>query len=55
MKFLLATAAYLVIALFLGWGILLAVTGSYWLLAFTTLVYLLAFAWYGCLPPKTHH
>ena len=55
MKFLGAILAYLVIALILGWGILLAVRGNYWLLAAGVVAYVIAFARLGCLPPGKHH
>lgn len=54
MKFLAAIAAYLLMALVLGWGILLAVNGSFWLLAAGVLAYVVAFARIGCLPSKSH-
>ncbi|MGN6554734.1 MAG: hypothetical protein ACTHLW_13580 [Verrucomicrobiota bacterium] len=41
-------------ALILGWGILQAVHGSYWLLAGGFLGYLALLGKIGCLPPKTH-
>jgi hypothetical protein len=55
MKFLGAIAAYLVIGSVLAWGILLAVHGNYWLLAVGLLVYVIAFAKLGCLPPGKSH
>ena len=54
MKFLLVIIAYLVIALLLGWGILLAVKGEPWLLIVGLLTYAAAFAKLGCLPKKSH-
>jgi hypothetical protein len=54
MKFLGAILAYLMIAIFLGWGILLAVRGHYWLIAAAFLAYVVAFAKIGCLPSKKH-
>lgn len=54
MKFLGAIAAYLLIALILGWGILLAVHGSPWLLIVGFLAYVVAFAKIGCLPSQKH-
>jgi hypothetical protein len=51
MKFTLAIVVYLVIGLILGWGILAAVHGSYWLLIASFVGYLLAFARIGC----SHH
>ena len=54
MKLLLAIVAHLVIALVLGWGILLAVKGQPWLLIVGFLAYAVAFAKLGCLPKKSH-
>jgi hypothetical protein len=54
MKFLAAIVAYLLIAFVLGWGIVLAVSGSFWLLAAGVLAYLVAFSRIGCLPSKSH-
>jgi hypothetical protein len=54
MKFLMAIVAYLVIALVLGWGILLTVKGEPWLLIVGFLAYAAAFAKVGCLPKKSH-
>lgn len=54
MKLVLAILVYLLIGLVLGWGILLAVKGNVWLLAVSTLAYLILFAKIGCLP-KSHH
>ena len=54
MKFLLAIIAYLIIALILGWGILLAVKGEPWLLIVGLLTYTVAFAKLGCLPKQSH-
>jgi hypothetical protein len=53
-KFLLAILAYLLIALVLGWGILLTVKGQPWLLIVGFLAYATAFAKLGCLPKKPH-
>ena len=53
MKFSLAILAYLAIAAVLGWGILLAVQGNYWLLLAGFLAYAVAFAKLGCLPRKS--
>ena len=55
MKFLWSIAAYLAIAFVLGWGILLAVKGSFWLLTVAALAYVIAFARIGCIPPKHPH
>ncbi|HTL59952.1 MAG TPA: hypothetical protein VL361_30045 [Candidatus Limnocylindrales bacterium] len=54
MKFFLAIVAYLVISVFLGWGILLAIRGNPWLLIIGFLVYAVAFAKIGCLPGSSH-
>jgi hypothetical protein len=54
MKFLMAIVAYLVIALILGWGILLMVKGNPWLLIVGSLAYVVAFAKIGCLPKNSH-
>ena len=54
MKFLGAILAYVLIAIVLGLGILLAARGSFWLLAISFLAYLVAFAKIGCLPAKKH-
>jgi membrane protein implicated in regulation of membrane protease activity len=54
MRFLLAILAYLVMALILGWGFLLAVKGNPWLLIVGFLAYAVAFAKMGCLSGKTH-
>jgi hypothetical protein len=42
------------IGFILGWGILLATKGSFWLLGAGLLTYLVLFAKTGCLPPKHH-
>lgn len=55
MKFLGAILAYLFIGFTLGWGILLAVKGSFWMLAICTLIYVVAFAKIGCIPPSKSH
>jgi hypothetical protein len=54
MNFLLAILAYVVIGLVLGWGIILAVKGSPWLLVAGFITYVVAFAKLGCLPKKSH-
>jgi hypothetical protein len=54
MNFLFAIVAYLAIGLVLGWGILLAVKGSPWLLVVGLLAYIIAFAKLGCLPKQSH-
>jgi hypothetical protein len=53
MKFALSIVAYLIIGLLLGWGILSAVKGNYWILAATFLAYLITFG-ASCLPKKSH-
>ena len=56
MKFIASIVAFLLIALILGSGIYEAVKGHFWLLAVGLLVYIIAFAKLGCLPPsKSHH
>lgn len=54
MKLILAVVAYLVIGAVLGWGILLAVKGSYWLLIAGFIAYVVSFAKIGCLPKSSH-
>jgi len=54
MKLFSAVLVYLVIGLILGWGILLAVKGSLWLLIASLAVYVIAFGKIGCLPGKSH-
>lgn len=54
MKFLLAVLAYLLMAVVLGWGILLTVKGHPWLLLVGVLTYLVALGTIGCLPKKAH-
>ena len=54
MKFLWAILAYLLISIVLGWGILEAVKGSYWVMVVGFLAYLIAFGKLGCLPGKSH-
>jgi hypothetical protein len=55
MKFLGVIFAYLAIGFVLGWGILLAVKGNFWLLGIAGLVYVVAFGKIGCLPPTRSH
>lgn len=55
MKLLGAVFAYLLIALLLGWGILLAVKGNFWLLVGSTVGYLVLFTKIGCLPRAGSH
>ena len=49
MKLLLAVVAWVVIALAIGIGMVLAVKGSPWLLLLSMLGFILAFARYGCI------
>jgi hypothetical protein len=55
MKFYAAIIAYIVIGLFLGWGIYEAVKGHFWLLGAAVAVYVIAFARLGCLPSSKSH
>jgi hypothetical protein len=55
MKFIGAVLAYLGIAFVLGWGILLAVKGNFWLLGIAFLTYVVAFGKIGCLPGNKSH
>ncbi len=58
MKFVLVIAAYLMIGLILGWGILLTAKGNPWLLIAGFLAYSVAFARFGCLTKskaESHH
>ena len=55
MKFLGVIVAYLAIGSVLGWGILLAVKGNFWLLGIVSLAYVVAFSKIGCLPPSESH
>jgi hypothetical protein len=55
MKFFGAIIAYLIIGFILGWGILHAVKGSFWLLGISLLAYIVFFARIGCIPPKKSH
>ncbi len=50
MKFLGAIAVYALFLVVLAAGIVLAAHGTFWLLPLGCLVYLLAFARFGCLP-----
>jgi len=54
MKFLFAILAYLLIAVGLGLGLLLAAKGSFWVLIAAFVVYAVAFGKIGCLPKKSH-
>jgi F0F1-type ATP synthase assembly protein I len=49
-----ASLAYVMIGVLLGWGILLAVKGQPWMLIVGFLAYAVAFAKLGCLPKKSH-
>ena len=55
MKLLGAVVTYLLVAVVLGWGILLAVRGNFWLLGTGFLAYLVAFTKIGCLPSGKPH
>lgn len=49
MKFFMSIVVYLLLAAVLGWGILLMVHGSPWLLIVASLAYVVAFAKIGCM------
>lgn len=49
MKLFLAVLVYLLIGAILGWGLLLLMAGKPWLLIAAFLVYVVAFAKFGCL------
>jgi hypothetical protein len=51
MKLTWAIVVYLLMGLIIGWGIFMAVHGSYWLLITSLVAYVLAFARIGCI----HH
>ena len=55
MKFYGAIFAYVAIGAVLGWGILRAVHGSYWILGLSLLLYVISFSVIGCLPPSKSH
>lgn len=55
MKLVLAILAYLIIAVVLGWGVLKAVGGSFWLLIVGFVLYVLGFAIKGCLTGTQSH
>lgn len=55
MKFLGALFMHLLMAFVLGWGILLAVKGSFWLLAAGIVAYLTLLIKNGCLPSGKAH
>ena len=55
MKFYAAILAYVAIGGILGWGILRAVHGSFWVLAATFVIYVVAFGKIGCLPSGKSH
>ena len=48
MKLFLAVLVYLLIGVVLGWGLLLMMAGKPWLLIAAFLVYVVAFAKFGC-------
>jgi hypothetical protein len=54
MKLVSAILVYVVIGVILGWGILLAVKGSWWFLIAGVLAYVIAFSKIGCLPKSNH-
>jgi len=49
MNFALAIVVFALFAFFIGWGIVLMLAGSPWLFAVSLLVFIGAFAKYGCL------
>lgn len=49
MNFALAFLLFVVFAFFLGWGIVLLMTGAPWLFIIALLVFVGAFAKFGCL------
>jgi hypothetical protein len=49
MNFVLALLCFLVFAFFLGWGIVLLMAGTPWLFVAALVVFIVAFAKYGCL------
>lgn len=49
MNLTLSMIVYLLIGLVLGWGIYLVMFGKFWLLIVSSIIYLLLFAWYGCM------
>lgn len=55
MKFFGAIVAYLFMGAVLGWGILLAVKGNFWLMGIAFLAYVISFAKIGCLPSGKSH
>jgi len=54
MKLLSSALVYLVMGLILGWGILLAVKGSWWFLIAGILAYIIAISRIGCQAGKSH-
>ena len=54
MKFFAAIVAYVLMAGLLGWGVLMATHGSFWLLIAALVGYVVLFARIGCLPAKSH-
>jgi hypothetical protein len=54
MKFSMAILVYLLMALVLVYGVVLAAHGKPWLLVISALLYILAFVRIGCLPGKSH-
>jgi hypothetical protein len=55
MKLLGAIALQLFMAFLLSWGMLMAVHGSYWLLAAAAISYVIAVVRIGCLPAASPH
>ena len=55
MKFSASILVYLLIGIVLGRGLLDVMHGKFWLLGAGVLVYIVAFAIWGCLPPKKSH
>jgi hypothetical protein len=54
MKLIAAIVVYLLMGVVLGWGMFLAVKGSWWLLIAGLIAYAVWFSKVGCLP-KSHH
>jgi hypothetical protein len=54
MSLFLAALVYLVMGLILGWGILLAVNGSWWFLIAGILAYMIVISRISCKAGKSH-
>jgi hypothetical protein len=54
MKLFWAIIAYVAIGIILGWGLILTMKGSPWLLVIGFIGYVVAFGKIGCLPKKSH-